>query len=131
MKVIILEGWNGRGKTTTLQMVFATLLTNNWTVNNFALIHPSRKIKDFEAILSLDSKTVAIFSEGDNQGHCKAAIVKYANCDVLILAHTSRLNALQIPSRHTSLLIQKTVANATNSEVQANAQDCQNIVNNI
>jgi hypothetical protein len=130
MKVIILEGPGHRGKTTTLQILYAVLVTNNAKVESFK---SEENNKDFEALLAYKDKKVAIVSQGDLQYHCYDAIEKYAkkNADVLIMAHTNRRSPLEVPDPHTSKVFQKTIADGKLSKVQANANDCKSLENAI
>jgi hypothetical protein len=128
MKVIILNGWHGTGKTATMQMLFAVLDTNNATIQRFSII-PNSNGRDFEAELTFKSKTVAIFSSGDIQKVCNATIAKYVakNIDVLIMPYSSFVTPPIIPKPHTSITIKKTIASKQVSKIQANAIDCKDI----
>ena len=103
MKVFILEGPKSSGKTTTLQMLYAFLVTNNAEVQC-----PPSLVgdKDFEVAFAYRGKKVAIFSQGDYTKNCKEAIAKYADSvDILIMAHSSELSGLKIEPPHTSQVI--------------------------
>jgi hypothetical protein len=130
MKVYILEGAKSKGKTTTLQMLYAVLVTNNAQVLYFLSINEGR---DFEAVLFYKNKKVAIFSQGDFQNKCKEVITKYMNenVDVLIMAHSIPLSPLTVPSPHAIEVFQKTIADEQLSQVQANTEDCKKLENAI
>jgi uncharacterized protein YajQ (UPF0234 family) len=131
MKVIILEGAHQKGKTPTLHMVYAVLQTINAKVINFAVLK-NTDYKDFEAELKYQNKTVAIYSEGDTQRDCYMAIKKYArkNVDTLIMAYASFKNALNV-TPHTSIVIQKTIAQTSADKIKANMADCKKIIHRI
>jgi len=129
VKVIILEGSKSKGKTTTLQMLYAVLITNKAEVQC-----PPSLVgdKDFETVLIYRNKKVAIFSQGDYTKNCKEAIAKYADSvDVLIMAHSSDLAELKVPLPHTSQVIQKTEVDDPLSRMKANADDCRTLENAI
>jgi hypothetical protein len=130
MNVYILEGAKSKGKTTTLNMLYAVLVTNNAQVLYFLSINEGR---DFEAVLFYKNKKVVIFSQGDYQNICKDILTKYMNenVDVLIMAHSIPLSPLTVPSPHTIEIFQKTIADEYLSQVQANTQDCKKLENAI
>jgi len=136
MHIIFLEGNHGSGKTTTLQMVYAVLKLLNAEKINDSPFQGSKK--DFEAELSFQKKTVAIFSKGDTQEDCIKAIEKYAEkkVDVLIMAHTSNLLPLtgnQPTASHTTVTLQKTVQSEPYEykHMSTNIGDCLNVIINI
>jgi len=132
MHIIILEGNKKSGKTPTLQMVYAVLKLLNARVRSRPRRITSGNIRDFEAVLSFQNKTVAIFTKGDTQADCKRAITKYANrrVDVLILAHTSNLPQLNT-APHTSKIINKTVPPNNFEEMSTHIGDCKLIITHI
>jgi len=124
MRVIILEGPSSSGKTTTLQMLYATLI-----INKAEILCPPSMVgdKDFETMLVYKNKKVAIFSQGDYTKNCKEAIVRHAedSVDVLIMAHSSNLSELKVPPPHTKDTKEKTVAEDCLSRMMANVKDCE------
>jgi len=129
MKVYILEGPKSSGKTTTLEMLYAVLFTNNAEVKcPLSLVGD----KDFEVVFAYRNKKVAIFSQGDYTKNCKETIAKYADSiDVLIMAHSSNLSELKVPTPHTSQVFQKRVKDDSLSIIEANAKDCKDLENAI
>jgi len=129
MRVIILEGPKSSGKTTTLQMLYAVLLSKNAKTRcPLSLVGD----KDFEVVFAYRDKKVAIFSQGDITKNCKEVITKYTNsADVLIMAHRSDLSELKISPPHTSEVVKKKEAEDPLSRMQANAKDCKTIENAI
>jgi len=129
MEIIILEGAQGSGKTTTMGVVFVAMLINGATLISTTKVQ-SPSGMDFEAdLVSSNGKKVAIYSKGDNIADCNAAISKYSPThDFLIIAYSTKQTPLTIPQKDTSFHIQKTVAPPATSEVQANANDGYSIV---
>jgi hypothetical protein len=129
MHIIILEGDSRKGKTPTLQMVYAVLKTLNATITNFAVL-ANTSDNDFEVELTYQNKTVAIYSKGDNQTDCYNAITNYANknVDVFILAHSSIHSALTINPPLTLKVISKTVAQTPVDKMLTNLGDCRTIL---
>jgi|TergutMp193P3_1026864.scaffolds.fasta_scaffold34594_2 hypothetical protein len=137
MNIILLAGPEKKGKTPTLDMVYAQLAQN--------MQNPPQKqqIKgvltdDFESSPLLhNGKTVAIFSLGDTKYQVDDAIKKYGGIvDVLIIACRTGFkwsNALiaNFQGSPNNCVIQKTVVNTSNLETQANTQDCQTIISKI
>jgi hypothetical protein len=129
MKIIVLEGPNHRGKTTTLGMVFAAIITNGAVVQKFAIL-PSIQDKDFKTTLAYQGNKVAIYSQGDTQRNCYEIIDRYSSSvDILILAHSSLHRPLSIDTTiYTKYVVNKTIACSSVSVLEANARDCRSIV---
>lgn len=87
MKLIVLRGDQRRGKTTTIRLVYDTLL-----VNGAKIMTPrkqGRNTADFETILEYKNQRIAICSAGDVLCNVVANINKFdqmQNIDVLIIA---------------------------------------------
>jgi len=130
MKIIVLEGIPTTGKTTTVGMVFAALLSNGANQISFT---PLNMPNDFEAVVNYQNKKVAIYSQGDTLRDCYAAINKFAQTmDVLVIAYSTKSTGLFIdPALFNEVRLQKTVASVTVHRMQANAIDCQTIITNI
>jgi len=131
MKIIVLEGKTSSGKTTTLSMVYATLVSKGATVQEFDVIQNNEPTEDFEALLYLPKrclfcqrKRVAICSHGDISGNYNTAVSKYSGkADVLIIADSTSSTKTPPPYK----VLQKTPL--ADSEVKANTTDCHEIVN--
>ncbi len=89
MKVIVLQGMENTGKTTTMNVVYALL-------SPLATMVEERKAeggdrKDFSCILNYKGKIVALFSLGDEFKYIRQAMEEYKDkCDVFIC--TARTN---------------------------------------
>ena len=86
MRIILLAGEKGTGKTSTLKQLYDKL-TNGEKEN----IREAKKEilygnNDFECIVSHSGKWVAIYSMGDYCEKVITAIIKYAHLDVIVLA---------------------------------------------
>jgi hypothetical protein len=130
MEIIILEGDQSKGKTTTMGVVLVALLINGATLNRITPVQ-SPSGMDFEADLTTaNGKKVAIYSKGDNLSNCNTAINTYSqrNYDVLVIAYRTKQTPLTIPQKDTTTNIPKTVASSAVSEVQSNANDGTKIV---
>jgi nucleosome binding factor SPN SPT16 subunit len=127
MRIIVLNGEPRRGKTTTLGMVYTTLISNGASLFYF---NPDENEKDFDALLGYQSKRVAIYSKGDKQGDCYDTITKYEKeAEVLVIAHSNDLNPLTITAEGlTSISLNKTVADSVKTQVKDNAKDCHKII---
>jgi hypothetical protein len=134
MRMIILSGDPGTGKTTTLNDVFVIIASE---INPPPVKTPVGPGKDFEAAVLYKGKRVTIFSEGDTLYHIREAICKYAaQCDVLILAYSDKFKydykpglfdlAQQMAGDVQQCVIQK---NANNNA--DNAAACKDIIANI
>jgi hypothetical protein len=131
MKIIVLEGDRTTGKTTTMGMVYATLIANGANQISFT---PLNTPNDFEAVVNYQrNKKVAIYSQGDTLRDCYVAINNFGQkMDVLVMAYSRKKTPLIInPTLYTEIRLQKTAVNPTITRVQANAIDCQAIINNI
>ena len=109
MKIIMLSGKSGCGKTTTLNKVYDFI---NPTEEN--IISAKSKlggdIKDFECVIEYNRKTVAFFTMGDYSSFLLKAFEKYnkKQCDFLICACNNRFKRpYQQIKRFTHLTINK------------------------
>jgi broad-specificity NMP kinase len=91
VKIILLSGNPGTGKSTTLSLLFDRL-TECGKKNIVSAKVPQGDF-DFESIVQCNNKTVAIVTFGDVLHGVVEAIVKYANLDVLVLAYSSKFSA--------------------------------------
>jgi len=78
MHIIILEGKDNSGKTTTLKIVYEYLKLLNANVEDGPNFIEDSDIGDFQAVLSFQKKIVAIFTKGDKQKDCYNAINDYS-----------------------------------------------------
>jgi len=65
MKIIVLYGNKNTGKTTTMGMVYAALISDGASVLTFSAVYDKKPTNDFEAILGYKGKQIAICSYGD------------------------------------------------------------------
>jgi tRNA uridine 5-carbamoylmethylation protein Kti12 len=91
MKIIIVTGAGGTGKTTTIAKDF-----RKWLVDQKA-----KEIKgktdekgDYEGVFEYKGKTVAVNSSGDNYYLVVFAIARYADKDILVLAGTTNRKSI-------------------------------------
>jgi hypothetical protein len=123
VKIIVLNGNTSSGKTTTMSMVYATLISNGAAKEEFNVIQNTEPTEDFETLLFYKGKRVAICSHGDIPGNYNTAVKTYsAKADVLIIADSTGSPMAQPPF----IILSKTPFNG--SEVQANATDCHKII---
>jgi len=91
MKIILLSGEPNTGKTTTLNLLYDKITQNgvkNIIDEKEVLGNPVQN--DFQCVLSFNNKKIAIYSMGDYYGAFIEPLIKYANCDVLVLAYNER-----------------------------------------
>lgn len=98
MKVVFLHGEHNSGKTTTINRLYERLLSEGAKE-----IEPKKNLPgrdDFECVVELNNRTIALFSLGDYMYAIGAAVGYYtrANCDVLVVA-----NSLKNPIYQSSL----------------------------
>ena len=121
MKIIMIEGSSGVGKTTVLAVDFI-----NWlTAQKAKIIVPIKKIytKDREGVFYLHKKkkSIALCSEGDVYRHIVHAIVRYSHCDILVIAgNTDRPEIKRlvkaIRANRNNCVIKKTIATNTDAK---------------
>lgn len=87
MKIVLLSGPPNSGKTTVLGLFYTHLIANGASVHTKRSQIGGNK-NDFECILILNGKSVAIFTMGDYKEECYRAIIKYASCDILAIAYS-------------------------------------------
>ena len=90
MKIILLSGKTGSGKSITLDMLYKRIVKNN-----IIIIERTNLLtkNDFECVILYNNKTVAIYSMGDYLKFCTNAIIKYSNQDILIMAYSEKFDA--------------------------------------
>jgi hypothetical protein len=134
MKMIILSGKPGTGKTTTLNDVFAIIASG---INPPPVKTPVGPGNDFEAAVLYKGKRVAIFSAGDTLYRIREAICKYAaQCDVLILAYSDKFSCDYKPvlfdlAMQTAGNVQQCVIQKNTNNDADNAAACKDIIANI
>ena len=83
MKLILLQGPSHCGKTEIFIKLRETLLSDfKCSELHFESINKSR---DFQSVIKINNKQIALFSMGDLKGECYNAIIKYLGVDVLVL----------------------------------------------
>lgn len=132
MKIILLTGRPNTGKTTTLNMVY-NQLTQGMTNPPHKQIIQGGSANDFECVFqnnnTINNKTVAIFSMGDILYMIYDAIIRYMNnSDVLIVAHSQ---GGYIKDKLIQTITNNNPPHCVIKKTANNANDCQNIINNI
>lgn len=132
MKIIMLEGPGSSGKTTTLNMVYDDLIASHGAIATGPKVpvHQAPS-KDFEAVLQYNNKHIAIYSCGDFEWECIAAIVRHSDKDILILACNDNFTNLpqkvnENGSQHT--VLNKTPATQVSAEAADNTAVCNTII---
>ena len=119
MKIILLSGKPNSGKSTSLNLLYEKIT--------------GKKSGSFDFDEKLDkkykNKSVAITTSGDVYQCCVEAIVKYADCDVLVLAYSDKFarSLTNIVKRYPHhCIVKKTRANDSDNE-----RACNEILKNI
>ena len=129
MKVVMLSGAPNSGKTTVLNDLYDHLIKAGAFVQA-AKAQLGGNPLDFECILNVKGKHVAIYTMGDYKEYCYKAVIKYALCDTLVLAYSDKFQnsiaafLLSIPGH---VVIPKSIGTAT----IVNSADVTAISNNI
>lgn len=129
MKIVLLSGKPNTGKTTTLNLVYNSLLSSSAHILQPRSILGSNP-NDFECILSYTGKVVAIYSAGDLISDCYSAIVKYCYCDTLVLAYSDKFSnslAQLVSACPMHVVINKSHGNPSTN----NINDCSLVIQNI
>jgi nicotinamide riboside kinase len=117
VKIILLSGGSSTGKSTALKLLYDKLIgSGKWYVVSKEV--PTDSV-NFECILKYNNKSVAIQSDGDVYQWCVEAMVKYANCDVLVLAYSDKFarSLKKVVSRYEyHCVIRKKHANDSDNE---------------
>jgi len=121
MKIILLSGKPDTGKSETFDLLYKKLTQNNKKkiiAKKTVLGDPEEK--DFECVVDYKGQKVALYSMGDFDLKCIEAIIKYAHCDVLILAYSEAVHHI----------IKKSEAKSKSkaAQVKANEEDCEKII---
>lgn len=128
VKIIVLLGENSSGKTTTLNLVYKTISKNAPR----SIIQYGSK-DDFESMFLYNNQNVAIYSLGDIQYKVIDAIDKYTNrnIDVLIIAYNQKFKTPLSMLRPNNVFIQINKTFDRINQLQANQNDCNNIISKI
>jgi tRNA uridine 5-carbamoylmethylation protein Kti12 len=129
MKIILLAGKPNAGKTCTLNLLYDQI-TDKGKKN---IVVPKKKAgeekKDFQCVVTCKNKKVAIYTAGDTYGEFVKVLIKYANCDVLVLAYSMKfaveLDKL-VENRDYHHVVRKTVSKA--DQLKANQTDRDRII---
>lgn len=132
MRIIALQGLGGRGKSTTLGMVYDMVLKAGGVPTNKQPLGGDPK--DFSDIVRYKSLNVAFFTMGDFSNALVQAIKNYAKqkCDVLVCSissSTPKVRANNALNRRGAHRINKTIAtpNTAAAQLAANTTDAQTI----
>lgn len=136
MRIIALRGNSNCGKSTTLNFVYAEIISNNRYCLDPGerLILGNPEMDDFECIIELaDNRRIAFYTLGDYMRDIPNAINKYVdmNVDILILAsNTNYHNHLNAIVAHPFTIVNKTLSNPQNEDnnLVVNLQDCGTIL---
>jgi broad-specificity NMP kinase len=110
MKIILLSGKPGTGKSTTFNLLYDKIIEEERPETiPIKKELGNKKNKDFECVVNYKGKKVALYSMGDYDINCIEAIIKHLDCDVLVLAYSEEHHCI----------IKKSEA-----EVKSNTDDC-------
>lgn len=134
MKIVMLLGKSGCGKTTTLNKVY-----NYINPNKEDIIKPKSKLggekKDFECIIRYNGKNIAFYTMGDYSKKLVTAMNNYqSECDFLICACNSKFKK---PKAHIKkfnhIIIDKKISTSSkkNDRKFANNYDKDKIINEL
>lgn len=132
MRIIVLQGMPSKGKTTTLGILWSLIIRNGGNSTNRQPLGGDPN--DFSDIVIINNQRVAFYTMGDYSNFLANAIYDYANqgCDILVCAlstNNTKVRANNAISQFTNTRINKTIASASTTEQQANANDAQGILN--
>jgi ABC-type dipeptide/oligopeptide/nickel transport system ATPase component len=127
---IALVGRSSCGKSTTLNLVYDSLVERGATVEKEKIVLGNPIQKDFECVLNYKGKKIAFYTMGDFPDKIGGEIKPYEECDVLILAiATDKFGseqALSLFNSGTDHIVHKTIDVA--NQLEANKGDCDGIM---
>jgi hypothetical protein len=134
MKIIVLQGMPNLGKTTTLNLVWDTLINNGGTSTNRQPLGGDPN--DFSDIVAFNNQMVAFYTMGDYSNYLANGIYDYSiqNCALLICAlsiNTPKVRANNAIIKFVNVIINKTIASSQLTEQRANTSDANKIVGSI
>ena len=123
----------GKGKTTTLDIVYNLLVPNGGGVStNFQPIAAGSK--DFSDIVHRGTDRIAFYTMGDYSTYLANAIYNYdrQGCDALVCAlstNNPKVRANKALNQYNTTRINKTIAPNVNAELTTNTADAQTVFN--
>ncbi len=134
MKIICLQGSTNCGKTSTLNIVYTSLLKAGGLSTNKELLGANPN--DFSDIVLYQNKNIAFYTMGDYANPLLKAIEDYQllKVDILIIALNTNLKSpIKKIQKNEHLLVQKSiaVANIPDNYLIVNTNDAQIIINEI
>lgn len=134
MNIIALKGAAGRGKTTTIRLLYKMLEANNYEIE--ATSYREEK-GDFRAVFKINGKLIGIVSSGDSReivdSNLKYLIEKQ-NCTYCICAcriSGGTIEAIEKYTQYTIEYISKSVKDGTEQRLNANQQDAHILFNRL
>ena len=128
MRVIMLTGGNSCGKTTTLNMVYQMLLSNQGISTKRQPLGGNPN--DFSDIVLFHQQRIAFFTMGDYSGDVVNAMIDYSNQEVAVLVCACN-NRFVRPftkiQNYSHTIIPKTLASENITEQTANTADVNQI----
>ncbi len=129
MKIILLSGCDSCGKTTTFNLLYDELIDNM----NAQIIKKKKQLgankKDFECILSYNSKKIALFSVGDFSRKVTSAFKDYEEmaCDLLICACNDKFKLPYKKLKNDDKIVEKTFEENIKNHDKTNICDMKKI----
>ncbi|MDP4239772.1 MAG: hypothetical protein Q8904_09935 [Bacteroidota bacterium] len=130
MRIITLKGDSDKGKTTTLNIVYNTLLNNGGKSTNKQKLGGDPN--DFFDLVIYNNQKIYFFTMGDYSGYLIDSIrdCNSKGYDLLICACNSRfVRPFQEMNNYLHNIIDKTVVNSSSLELAANNADATTIIN--
>ena len=130
MNIIVLSGKNSCGKTTTLNIVYDTLILQGASSTN--KVQEGGDKNDFSDIIDWKNKKIAFYTVGDFSYAVIDVVVKYLNlnCDTLVCACNNRfVKPYKEFAKYNSTIINKTITTTSTDKQVKNNNDARTILN--
>ncbi|MDR0587153.1 MAG: hypothetical protein LBG26_07930 [Treponema sp.] len=125
MKIVLLSGKPGSGKTTTLNDVYNELVDDDKDRIDCPKAQVGANPLDFECVVTFHEKKIALFTAGDYLWQCVESIIKYAWVDVLIQAYSDRF------STELNTIIGRYDCHVVVDKTASNDDDCKKIIGHL
>jgi len=133
VRIILVSGKSNSGKTTALGKLYDSLISFGACDITGNYDYDDEDCSEFDHVVEWKDKTIAIRFDGDVYQWCIDAIVRYAACDVLVLAYSDKFacSLVELVEKYASQCGHKVVRTKKVDTQEARENDNQRVCDEI